>query len=191
MKLIFMGTPEFSVSILDALTKNHEVTAVFTKKDEPQGRKKVLTPSPVKTYAISHGIPVYTPGTLRKEKIQSVIRSLEADAILVAAYGLILPKEVLEAKKYGCINVHTSLLPSYRGASPVQAAILNGETKTGVTIMAMDEGVDTGDILLQEKVEIEEEENAKTLTEKLSVVASSLILKALTEIEKGTVKRIP
>lgn len=189
MRIVYMGTPALAESILKRLTKsNHEVVAVFTQPDKPQGRKKILTPPPVKVLAQSYKIPVCQPEKLSMQKHK--IESFNPDCIVVAAYGKILPSEILEIPKLGCINVHASLLPKYRGAAPIQRSIIEGETKTGITTMYMDEGLDTGDICLQEEVEIGENETSGELFEKMAVVGGNLLLKTLDKLEKGEAPRI-
>lgn len=189
MRIVYMGTPEFAKSILELLIKsNHEVIAVLTQPDKPQGRKKILTPPPVKVLAQSHKIPVYQPEKLSIQKDN--IKSFKPDCIVVAAYGKILPSEILEIPRLGCINVHASLLPKYRGAAPIQRAIIEGETKTGITTMYMDEGLDTGDICLQEEVHIEKNETSGELFEKMAIVGGNLLLKTLDKMEKDEAPRI-
>lgn len=186
MKLIFMGTPDFSVPCLQRIVESgHSVDAVFSQPDKPVGRKQILTPPPVKTCALGYGIPVYQPKALKNEENFEIIKKISPDAIIVVAYGKILPPEILTAAKYGCINVHASLLPKYRGAAPIQRAVLNGESETGVTIMQMDQGLDTGDILLMQKTQIGEYETSGELFERLSQIGADTLVKALEKIEKG------
>ena len=147
MRVLFMGTPEIAVPVLEKLNESHEIVGVFCQPDKPQGRKMVLTPPPTKVFAMEHGIPVYQPERLRRPEVEELIRSLDVDAAAVIAYGKILPKNLLELPKYGCINAHASLLPKYRGAAPIQRAIIDGEKETGITIIQMDTGIDTGDML--------------------------------------------
>ena len=195
MEIVFMGTPEFDVPCLEVLASNSdtEVKAVFTQPDKPNGRKMKLQFTPVKKKALEHGIPICQPASLRKgedaEKALNFLQKIQPDCIVVAAYGQILPKEILELPKYGCINVHASLLPKYRGAAPIQHCILNGETETGVTIMQMAEGLDTGDMLLKESIAIGENEIAEELHDRLSALGAKLILPALQGLEQG--KLIP
>lgn len=192
MKIVFMGTPKFAVPSLEALTQaGHEVAAVFTRRDKPVGRKRILTAPPVKTLAMEKGIPVFQPDTLRGAETEEILRRIGPDVIVVAAYGKILPKNVLELPRFGCVNVHASLLPKYRGAAPIQQAILDGESVTGVTTMQMAEGLDTGDILLSEKTEIDPEETAEELTVRLSKIGAELIVRTLTELETGTITPTP
>lgn len=187
MRLIFMGTPDFAVPSLESLiAAGHEVLGVFTQPDKPRGRKQELTPPEVKVCALGHGLTVYQPKTLRNNsEAMEIIRALDPDCIVVVAYGKILPKEVLDYPKYGCINVHGSLLPKYRGAAPIQWAVINGERETGVTIMQMDEGIDTGDMLVQKAIPIELEDTAEGMFEKLSVLGGEMLVEALDRLEKG------
>ncbi len=187
MRIIYMGTPDFAVDTLKCLADSrHEVVAVFTQPDKPQGRKQVLSAPPVKQTALELGIPVYQPEKLREKSVVDKIIDLKPDIIVVAAYGQILSREVLDAPKYGCINVHASLLPRYRGAAPIQWSIINGDEETGITIMKMDEGLDTGDIILQERIRISEDDTADSLFDRLAVLGGPLALKAMDEIEAGT-----
>ena len=163
MKLIFMGTPDFAVPSLESLiAAGHDILAVFTQPDKPVGRKQVLTPPDVKVCAVKHGLTVYQPVSMRDGSAMEIIRKLNPDAIIVAAYGKILPKEMLDYPRYGCINVHGSLLPKYRGAAPIQWSVINGDNETGVTIMQMNEGIDTGDILMMKAVPIGIEDTRNT-----------------------------
>lgn len=192
MRIVFMGTPDFAVPSLQALMDaGHEVAAVFTQPDKPKGRKQILTPPPVKELALRHSVPVFQPKTLKTEEAQESLRGLHPDVIVVAAYGKILPKAVLEIPPYGCVNVHASLLPKYRGAAPIQWAVLNGEPETGVTTMQMAEGVDTGDILFSEKTPIGPEETSGELTARLSVLGSKLIVRTLEAMQNGSAVRTP
>ncbi len=185
-----MGTPAFAVPILKALLKSEDqVLAVVTQPDKPAGRGQKLTPPPVKRLAEEHHVPVLQPKKLKDPAFLKELASLRPDAIIVAAYGKILPKEVLEIPKYGCINVHASLLPKFRGAAPINWALIKGEKETGVTIMQMDEGMDTGDILLQEAIPIEPEETAGSLHDKLSHLGAKLILQCLDLLKAGKLKR--
>ena len=188
MKIIYMGTPDFAVPCLETLIKSkHEVVAVYTKEDKPQGRKQTLTPSAVKVLANKYNIPVYQPKTLKTDEEYEQIKTINADVIVVSAYGLILPKKILDEPKYGCINLHGSLLPKYRGAAPIQWSILNGEEKTGVTLMQINEGIDTGDMLLKKEVVIEENYTASILSDKLAKMSADIILDGLDKIEKGEI----
>lgn len=195
MNIIFMGTPDFAVSALSALIEKHNVMAVFTQPDKPKNRGKKLQMPPVKELALSHNIPTYQPLSLRRgedaEKSLETIKALSPDCIVVAAYGQILPKSVLESAKYGCVNIHASLLPEYRGAAPIQQCIIDGKTFSGVTVMNMAEGLDTGDMLISERVEIPETMTAGELHDELAAVGAKLILKALDGIEAGTITPIP
>lgn len=185
MKIIFAGTPLFAASALAALLKEHQVAAVLTQPDRPSGRGMQLTASPVKQLALQHDLTVLQPDTLKTEQAQRQIAALKADVMVVAAYGLILPKAVLDLPRYGCLNIHASLLPRWRGAAPIQRAILAGDTETGITIMQMDAGLDTGDMLLREACPIEDSDNAQTLHDKLAALGASGILKALRLLEAG------
>ena len=192
MKLVFMGTPDFAVFSLKALLQaGHEVAAVITQPDKPRGRGYTLTPPPVKVFATEQGLPVYQPATLKDEAFAALLRELDPAVIVVVAYGKILPESVLRYPAYGCVNVHGSLLPEYRGAAPMQRAILDGKAVTGITTMYMDVGLDTGDMLLKEEVAIEENDNFETVHDKLGACGASLIVRTLAELEKGTAKRIP
>jgi len=179
MKVIFAGTPQFAANALAALLNEHQVVAVLTQPDRPSGRGMQLTASPVKQLALQHGVPVLQPASLRNKQIQQEIVSLDVDVMVVAAYGLILPKEVLQMPHYGCLNIHASLLPRWRGAAPIQRAILAGDSETGITIMQMDEGLDTGNMLLSNPCPITPEDTAVTLHEKLANLGASSILDGL------------
>ncbi len=187
MRIVFMGTPDFATHILQALIAKHEVVAAFTRADAVRGRGKTLVASPVKKVALEHDIPVFTPKTLRKADVQKQIVDLAPDVIVVAAYGLILPKEVLDAPKYCCVNVHASLLPRWRGAAPIQRAILAADVQTGVSIMRMDEGLDTGDVCEKAYVEILKKP-LDQLTDEISRVGATILLDSLDKIEAGTVE---
>lgn len=192
MKILFMGTPDFAVATLSALFEAGEnIVGVVTLPDRPVGRGYKLTPSPVKLYASSHSLPVYQPTTLRGEEFASLLDSIAPDLIVVVAYGKILPDNVLSYPKYGCINVHGSLLPEYRGAAPMQRAIIDGRAFTGITTMFMDSGIDTGDMLLCARVDIEEDDNFETMHDKLAAVGGELMLKTLSSLRDGTLVRIP
>lgn len=188
MKVIFMGTPDFSVPCLEALIKTEEVVGVFTQPDKPKGRGYELTPPPVKVCAENNGIPVFQPTSMRNGETLEIINTLNAELIIVVAFGKILPKEVLESVKYGCINIHASLLPKLRGAAPIQWSIINGEKETGVTSMQMNEGLDTGDMLVKKTVSITENMNAGELHDKLSVLGSEVLLETLDKLKKGELK---
>lgn len=187
-----MGTPEFAVPSLEKLINSgHEVCAVFTKPDKPVGRKKIITPPPVKTFALSHNLKVYQPERIKSAETEELIKSLNPDLIAVVAYGKIISKNTIETPKYGCINVHGSLLPKYRGAAPIQWSIINGDTVTGITTMFMDEGLDTGDILLQRKAFINENETSDELKNRLSVIGAELLIETIQKLEEGTLERKP
>lgn len=190
-KIIFMGTPDFSVPVLKRIIdEGYEVIAVVTQPDRPVGRKKVLTPPPVKVEAIKQGIPVYQPEKIReKEELEKIIR-LQPDLVVTAAFGQILPNELLETPKFGCINVHASLLPELRGGAPIHYSILQGKEKTGITIMYMAEKLDAGDILTQAEVIIEEEDNVGTMHDKLSQVGSDLLAETLPKLLNGELQPI-
>lgn len=191
MKTVFMGTPEFAVPCLKAIAESsHELSAVFTQPDKPKGRGYKMIPTPVKEAALGYGIPVYQPLSLRKgddaEEAMRILREIAPDLIVVTAYGQILPKEILELPKYGCINIHASLLPRYRGAAPINWCILNGEKSTGVTSMMMAEGLDTGDMLIKHETEIGENETYQELYSRLSVMGGEVLLETLEAVENGT-----
>ncbi len=186
MKLVFMGTPDFSVAALDALSREHEIVCVYTRAPKEAGRGKKETKSPVHLWAEAYGVEVRTPKTLRHEDEQRKFRALDADVAVVAAYGLILPKPVLEAFPKGCINIHASLLPRWRGAAPIQRAIEAGDDRSGITIMKMDEGLDTGDMLLQGEVVITPETTGGLLHDALAAKGAELIVKALREWDRIT-----
>jgi methionyl-tRNA formyltransferase len=191
-KIVFMGTPEFAVPCLENLLKEgYEVAAVVTQPDRPVGRKRVLTPTPVKAAALEHGIPVWQPEKLRTSTTIEDIRALEPDLIVTAAYGQILPKSVLDIPRFGCINVHGSLLPKYRGGAPIQRSIMNGEPVTGVTIMYMAEGMDTGDMIRPVEVPITDEDNAGTMFQKLSAAGAQLLIDTLPDLIAGRIQAIP
>ena len=186
MKLIFMGTPDFAVPCLESLLNaGHEVAAVFTQPDKPRGRKQEMTPPEVKVCALSHGLAVYQPTTLRDGEAMQIIESIAPDCIVVAAYGKILPKVMLDLPKYGCINVHASLLPKYRGSAPIQWSVINGDQETGVTIMQMAQGVDTGDMLYQKAIPIALDDTAESMFNKLADLGGTMIVEALSMLEKG------
>lgn len=188
MKVIFMGTPEFSVGALEALVEaNHQVVLVVTQPDKPKGRGKEMQITPVKACAIKHNIPVFQPVKIKEKEAVETLRGYEADVFVVAAFGQILSEEILNMPKYGCINIHASLLPKYRGAGPIQRVILDGMKETGITIMKMDKGVDTGDMLLQSVVPIDEKETGDSLHDKLAIEGAKLIVEALYKIEAGDI----
>ncbi len=186
MRIIFMGTPEFSVPCLQVLINSEDqVVGVFTQPDKPKGRGYELTPPPVKICAVENNIPVFQPQSMRDGIALDIIKSLNADLIIVVAFGKILPKEILESVKYGCINIHASLLPKLRGAAPIQWSIINGEKETGVTSMQMDVGLDTGDMLLKKSVEITDNMNAGELHDKLSILGAEVLIETIDELKKG------
>ena len=186
MKLIFMGTPDFAVPCLERLIEaGHEIAAVFSQPDRPRGRKMILTPPEVKVCALKHGLTVYQPKSLRNDEAMELVKEIAPDCIVVAAYGKILPKAMLDLPKYGCINVHGSLLPKYRGSAPIQWSVINGEKETGVTIMQMAEGVDTGDMLYQKAIPIGIDDTAESMFEKLSDLGGEMIVEALDLLEEG------
>ena len=193
MRVIFMGTPEFSVPVLKGLIQSpaHEVTAVVTQPDKPRGRSGKLVFTPVKEEAVAAGIPVLTPGRVRDPEFVEELKRIPCDVIVVIAFGQILPKEVLDYPEYGCINVHASLLPRWRGAAPMQWSILEGDTRTGLTTMQMDVGLDTGDMLLKREVEIEPEETGESLHDKLAALGSDLLLETLAAAEAGELVPVP
>ncbi|NMH60602.1 methionyl-tRNA formyltransferase [Alteromonas ponticola] len=186
-KIIFAGTPDFAARHLDALIKSdHQVVAVYTQPDRPAGRGKKLSPSEVKKLALAHDIPVYQPESLRDQKVQDTLAGIEADIMVVVAYGLILPKSVLDMPRLGCLNVHGSILPNWRGAAPIQRAIWAGDAETGVTIMQMDEGLDTGDILDVATVSIAADETSASLYSKLAELGPKALLNVLAQLERLT-----
>ena len=193
MKIVFMGTPDFAKESLEAIyNEGHEILAVVTNTDKPKGRGMKLVQSPVKEYAISKNLKIYQPEKVRKnEKFIQEIKDLKPDAICVVAYGKILPQEILEIPKLGCINVHGSLLPKYRGAAPIQWSVINGDKVTGITTMYMDVGMDTGDMILKEETEIGDDETTGEVWERLSKIGAKLLVKTLEQIENGTAPRIP
>lgn len=188
-RVVFMGTPDFSVPVLEKLIENTNVVLVVTKKDAYVGRKKVLTESPVAICAHEHNIEVYKPNKLKED--YEYILNKKPDIIITCAYGSIVPKVVLDYPSYGCINVHASLLPKYRGASPIVASILNGEKETGITIMYMDEGIDTGNIIMSRSIEIEDNDNSLSLSNKLSLLGANLLIDTLPKIFEGENFDIP
>ena len=188
MRVIFMGTPDFAVPSLEALLTKHEVVLVVTQPDKPKGRGKKMVPTPVKACALEHGIPVLQPEKVKEPEFVEQLRSYEPDLIAVTAFGQILSEPILEMPKYGCINVHASLLPKYRGAAPIQWAVIDGCEYSGVTTMQMNEGLDTGDILLTEKVKLDPKETGGSLFDRLSDVGAQLLVKTLEEAKAGTLK---
>lgn len=191
MKIVFMGTPEFAaVSLKRLYDDGRDVAAVFTQPDKPRGRGMKLAPSPVKMLAMEHGTPVLQPSSLKDGDTLFKLRSLKPDLIVVVAYGKLLPPEILDLPPYGCVNIHGSLLPKYRGAAPIQHAVLNGETETGVTSMYMAPEMDAGDIILMKKTVVGDMETAGELSGRLAVLGAELLIETLAAIENGTAKRI-
>lgn len=192
MKILFMGTPDFALFSLRGLCENgYDVIGVITQPDKPKGRGYVLTPPPVKVYAMEKSIPVYQPNSLRTEEFASLLQELNPDLIAVVAYGKILPKNVLDYPKYGCVNVHGSLLPEYRGAAPMQMAIIDGKKVTGITTMFMAEGLDTGDMLLKAECEIAENDNFEIIHDRLGILGAELLQKTVDGLERGEITPIP
>jgi methionyl-tRNA formyltransferase len=190
MKIVFMGTPEIAVPCLEKMIdEKHEILGVVTQPDKPKGRGKKLTMSPIKELAVKHDIDVYQPMRARDEEFINEIRSLSPDLIIVVAFGQILPKEILEIPKFGCVNVHVSLLPKYRGAAPINWVIINGEEKTGVSTMYMDEGLDTGDIILQHEIDLNNDITAGELNDKIMYIGADLLKETVEMIAKGTAPR--
>lgn len=186
MKVIFMGTPDFSVGTLEALIKaGHEVVLAVTQPDKPKGRGKEMQFTPVKECALAHQIPVYQPVKIRDSKCVEELKKYDADVMIVIAFGQILPKEILQMTRYGCINVHASLLPKYRGAAPIQWSIINGETMTGVTTMQMDEGLDTGDMIMKTEIPVEKDETGGSLHDKLAKAGAKLCVETLKAVLEG------
>lgn len=190
MRVLFMGTPDFAVPTLEALIKEHEVIGVFTQPDKPKGRGKAMTYPPVKEAALAHAIPVYQPLKVRVPEVVEQIQEMKPDVIVVVAFGQLLPESILAIPSYGCINVHASLLPKYRGAAPIQWAVIEGEKESGVTTMYMAKGLDTGDMILKETVSLDEKETGESLHDKLAALGGPLILKTLSQVEAGTAPRI-
>ena len=192
MKILFMGTPDFAVFSLDALCRAGEnVIGVITQPDKPKGRGYAITPPPVKVYAEEHGIKVWQPATLRGEKFASLLDELVPELIVVVAYGKILPENVLKYPKYGCVNVHGSLLPEYRGAAPMQRAIIDGHSVTGITTMYMDVGLDTGNMILKEEVEIGENDNFEDIHDRLGSCGAEVLVRTVELIKEGNAPSIP
>lgn len=191
MKIIFMGTPDFAAASLEALiASRHEIQAVVTQPDKPKGRKGELTPSPVKVVAEGKGIKVYQPLKVRDEEFVKTLRAYNPDVIVVVAFGQIIPLSILKMPKFGCVNIHGSLLPKYRGAAPIQWAVLDGEKETGITTILMDEGIDTGDILLKKTIKIDMDETSGSLFDKLMALGAETILETLDELENGNLTPI-
>jgi len=193
MRVVFMGTPDFSVPTLQKIIdEKHEVAAVVTQPDKPKGRGKAVQFTPVKELAVKYGIPVYQPQRIKQnEAFYEMMKELQPDVCVVVAFGQILPKEILDLPKFGCVNVHASLLPKYRGAAPIQWVILDGEKESGVTTMMMDVGLDTGDMLLKETVPLDEKETGGSLHDKLSEIGGELLIETLKQLEAGTIVRTP
>ncbi len=192
MRIVFMGTPDFSVSSLKALYDNgYQIVGVFTQPDKPQGRKMMLTPPPVKVFAESVNLPVFQPKSVKTDESLELLKQLNPDLIAVVAYGKILPKAVLDLPKYGCVNVHASLLPRHRGASPIQWAIYSGDKVTGVCTQHMDEGIDTGNIMMSASTEITDNDNFQTLHDRLAQMGANLLVKTVEDIKNGTITETP
>ena len=191
MRILFMGTPDIAAVMLRALAREQEIVGVFCQPDKPVGRKAIITPPPVKVSAEELGIPAFQPTKLRDGSAAQTIQSLAPDMIAVVAYGRILPKEILDIPPKGCVNIHASLLPKYRGAAPVQTALLEGEAVTGVTAMYMDEGLDTGDAIAFAECPITDEDDAVTMFEKLGEIGAKLLCRTASDIERGEAKRCP
>lgn len=192
MKIVFMGTPDFAVASLDSLVSaGHEVALVVTQPDKPKGRKKTLSPPPVKVRAQEYGLPVYQPARVRGAECLERLKTISPDVIVVAAFGQIIPKEILELPRYGCINIHASLLPKYRGAAPIQWAVIDGEKESGVTLMRMDEGLDTGDMIARTVVPLAEDETGGSLFDRLSKAGAKLLADTLPLLEQGKVRYEP
>lgn len=186
MRVVFMGTPDFAVGTLEAiLAAGHEVVGVVTQPDKSKGRSKALVPTPVKEVALKHDILVYQPKRIREAEAVETVRMMKPDVIVVVAFGQIIPKEILEMAPYGCLNVHASLLPAYRGAAPIQWAVLNGDKESGVTIMRMDEGLDTGDMISKVIVPLEKKETSETLFDKLAIAGAKLLVETLPKVASG------
>ncbi len=189
MRIVFMGTPEFAVPCLQKLIDcGHEITGVFTQPDKPQGRKMILTPPPVKALALENGLTVYQPLKMKDGTALEMLKEANPELVIVVAYGKILPKEILEFPKYGCINIHASLLPKLRGAAPIQWSVISGCEKTGVTSMQMDEGLDTGDMLITSELEIGENETAGELHDRVSALGAEVLEQTITALQNGELK---
>ncbi|MEE1304618.1 MAG: methionyl-tRNA formyltransferase [Agathobacter sp.] len=192
MKVIYMGTPDFSVGALEAIIKaGHEVVLVVTQPDKPKGRGKAMQASPVKECALSHGLEVFQPTKIRESENVEYLRKFDADIFVVAAFGQILPKSILDMPKYGCVNIHASLLPKYRGAAPIQWAVINGDEVTGVTTMLMNEGIDTGDMIAKKQVRLAEDETGGSLFDRLAETGAELIVETMKMLEEGTAEFTP
>ncbi|MBI5187829.1 MAG: methionyl-tRNA formyltransferase [Nitrospirae bacterium] len=192
MRIVFFGTPQFAVPSLNKLLQSGEkVIAVVTQPDKKKGRGRILSPPPVKEFALNRGIRVLQPTSIKDPEFINELSTMKPEIIVVVAYGKILSAQILKLPSFGCINVHASLLPKYRGAAPIQWAIINAEKKTGITTMLMDEGLDTGGILLQEETEIAADDNAETLSKRLAEIGASLLIKTIKGIKDGSIKPIP
>lgn len=192
MRVIFMGTPDFAVKTLEKIIEaGHEVVLVVTQPDKPKGRGKMMQFPPVKECALAHGVEVFQPARIREQECIEVLRTYQPDIIVVAAFGQILPKEILDMPQYGCINVHASLLPKYRGAAPIQWAVINGDEKSGVTIMRMDVGLDNGDMIAKEEVVLAADETGGSLFDRLAETGAALCVKTMSQIEEGNVTYTP
>lgn len=191
MRILFMGTPEFAIPSLDVLNSKHEIIGVFTKTDKPNMRGKKIKFTPVKEYALEYNIPIYQPNSLKTEETKNLIKELNPDLIVVVAYGKILPKEIIDIPKYGVINVHSSLLPKYRGAAPINAALIQGEKESGVSIMYIVEELDAGDVILSVKTKITDEDTFLTLHDRLKKLGADGLIEAVNLIERGIAPRIP
>ena len=192
MRVVFMGTPDFSVETLEEIiTAEHEVVGVVTQPDKPRGRSGQMQATPVKEVALRHDLPVYQPVRVKEAEFVETLRMMNPDIIVVVAFGQIISQEILDLPKYGCINVHASLLPKYRGAAPIQWAIIDGEEKTGITIMQMDAGLDTGDMIATTEIEIGKDETGGSLFDKLSEAGAKLLVKTLADIEAGNITHTP
>ncbi|NLW23166.1 MAG: methionyl-tRNA formyltransferase [Tissierellia bacterium] len=192
MNIVFMGSPGFAVPALESLyEEGHNISLVITQKDKPRGRGKKMHPTPIKAKALELNLEVYQPDSVNSPECIDRLKEINPDCIVVVAFGQILKKEILELPKFGCINIHASLLPKYRGAAPINWAIINGEKKTGVTIMEMDEGLDTGDILKVKEITIGDEDDSQSIHDKLSLVGSRLIIETLKDIKEGKITKIP
>lgn len=192
MRLAFMGTPAFAAtSLVELIASGHEIAAVYTREPKPSGRGQRLTPTPVHEVALAHGLEVRTPKGFKKDEARAAFAALDLDAAIVVAYGVILPKEILGAPRLGCFNLHASLLPRWRGAAPIQRAIMAGDAATGVQVMRMEEGLDTGPILLSETVEIKADDTAASLHDRLAVVGAQLLPRFLSALERGALVETP
>lgn len=192
MKIVYMGTPDFAVPALEALIEaGHEITAVVTQPDRPKGRGKEMAFSPVKECALKHGLQIFQPEKIKEESAVNTLKSFEADIYVVAAFGQILSQEILDIPRFGCINIHASILPKYRGAAPIQFAILEGDEETGVTIQQMNAGMDTGDIIAIKTIPITETDTAGSMFDKLMMLGAELVTETLPRIEKGEITPVP